>query len=804
VKKLYSSFCLVFIFSTGYSQQDAVYDHYMFNQLVLNPAYAGSDGAMSLRLLHRSQWLGFEGAPTTQTLSIHAPYGIRKSSPEKMGLGLNVVNDKLGPNQNTGIYGSYAYRLPLATGKISMGLRIGLLRYGLDWTKIEYQSGAQLNQGNSNSIFMPDFDFGLRYFTENLFLGAAISHLTQPKLNFGITKNGYLYRHYMATAGYTFHLNQSVALMPSLLFRYVENSPLYLNINANLLLYDKFWLGVGYRLYGMIIMAGYNVSDKLKIGYSFDGSLGKVRNFVGSTHEILIGFDFNEKKLPVDTVLPVSTASAPKLHVLNRDRDTLMLAFSNEEGLFVFELLPDDPNYLFLLEGGDNSSLIDMDEVHIFINGEIKKLKRGNDNIFRYEELPFETVKLHLINTVGDTLNTATLNDEGYFVFEKLSAKTNSIFLLESKDAELIDEVQVLYKDEKGQEKVINVTQDTDKYFSYKYSPNEQIKLYLINKNEDTLKTAIMNDGGFFVFTKLPFESNYLFSLGGNDYDMIDDLLILLIDESGNEKVITVSQKETNVFQYDFLPELEGSNLGLMEEKEVPVILEYADREIINAAFENLEFNSGSDVIKLGSHTYLEKLSRLLIKKPDWNLKLSGHTDSIGSEISNLMLSKKRTESIKRFFVNQGVSPNKITVRYHGESQPVASNATPEGRQKNRRVEMLITRRKDEIIQETGIEQKTPGDILMTGPPAMQGISFRIQIFASKNPVFLAPDNFRGIENVEEYVEGGLYKYVVGLANDYDYARDVLLSQLHRKGYKDAFIVAFNGDKRIPVSKAIK
>lgn len=113
-------------------------------------------------------------------------------------------------------------------------------------------------------------------------------------------------------------------------------------------------------------------------------------------------------------------------------------------------------------------------------------------------------------------------------------------------------------------------------------------------------------------------------------------------------------------------------------------------QEILKTAFENLEFETGKDIIKQESIPSLTELAQVLVKKPEWRLQISGHTDNVGNDQANLILSKKRSEAVRNFMISQGISGDRLTALYFGETQPIADNATPEGRQKNRRVEMTI------------------------------------------------------------------------------------------------------------------
>lgn len=128
---------------------------------------------------------------------------------------------------------------------------------------------------------------------------------------------------------------------------------------------------------------------------------------------------------------------------------------------------------------------------------------------------------------------------------------------------------------------------------------------------------------------------------------------------------------------------------GLVELKGCPKIEQEA-QEILNTAFENLEFNSGNAIIKEVSFASLNELAALLVKKADWKLQISGHTDNVGDAQKNLILSKQRAESVKAYLASKGVDAKRLNTLFFGETQPVATNDTSEGRQKNRRVEMTV------------------------------------------------------------------------------------------------------------------
>jgi len=404
-------------------------------------------------------------------------------------------------------------------------------------------------------------------------------------------------------------------------------------------------------------------------------------------------------------------------------------------------------------------------------------------------------VKLYLLDSNGDTLMSAELNDDGFFVFEKLPDAQTYVFRLNTEDIDMIQEVQILHT-LNGIETILTATKTDEGFFIYQKLPIKETTLYLVGINGDTLMKAVRNEEGFFVFQPLPADKNYIFMMDASDKDLTDELLLLLIDAEGNEKIISAQQDGTNMFRYVYIPIAQDAQLELLEEDEVPVVLLEEEKEIVNTAFDNLEFNSGSDVISIGSYTSLEQLSKLLESKPDWRLKLSGHTDDVGSDKVNLILSKKRAESVKKVLVNRGIASGRIIVRYYGKSKPIASNATKEGQQKNRRVEMLILQGED--------YEETDQSAAISTFENETGIWFRVQILASQTPLSENASDFKGVVGVQKYFDKGLNKYTVGKSSSLDSINKTVLPDMKKKGFPEAFVVAFKDGKRIPVNKAVK
>ena len=378
-----------------------------------------------------------------------------------------------------------------------------------------------------------------------------------------------------------------------------------------------------------------------------------------------------------------------KLFAVNQDGDTVGVALRNSEGYFIFEYLPNDQNLIFV----QSDNIVDVAMVMmIFINDKSIQLRKGEDKFFRFEELPPEIVILYLIGEDGDTLSSGGLNLDGFFVFEKLPVDQSYIFFLNARDLDLIDEVQILSLDEQGNKTILTLAKGEDKFFRFQQLDLEETRLYLINDKGDTLMSTTRNLDGFFVFEKLPVDQNFLFLLDGVEIELIEDILILTKDAKGVEQVITASKKNGNLFRYESLPSSTILIPGLLEPDEVAFILNTNDQRVLRTTYESLKFNTGEAIIALESYAYLEALGKMLIINKDWRIILSGFTDNVGGDNYNLLLSKQRAETVKRALVKRGVPIKRIRVKFFGETHPLESNDTEQGRQKNRRVEMRIVK----------------------------------------------------------------------------------------------------------------
>lgn len=285
--------CMTLLLCGGselYAQQDPLYSQYMFNMLAVNPAYAGSADVFTAMALSRHQWVGFEGAPATQTVLAHSP--LRSQT---IALGLSAINDQIGPARQTAAYGDLAYRI--RTGpqtRLAFGLKGGVNMYRADLASL---STVEVDPANVNiaSQLLPNFGFGLFLHSPRWYLGASAPKLLENDLdavNGSMTVQSAEVRHYFLVGGYVTDLSRDLKFKPSFMFRTVEGAPLSLDVNANFLLRERIWFGVLYRVGNAFgVMGQYRVNDQLRIGYAFDLTTTRIGAYNAGTHEVMLSYD---------------------------------------------------------------------------------------------------------------------------------------------------------------------------------------------------------------------------------------------------------------------------------------------------------------------------------------------------------------------------------------------------------------------------------------------------------------------------------------------------------------------------------
>ncbi len=297
--KRMKKYCILIIclFSLGHlwAQQDAQYSLYQFNQMSINPAYAGARDAIAVIMDVRKQWAGFgDGAPTTLGFTVHSPI-----LNNKVGVGLNVISDKIGARSVTGAYGNFAYIAKLNNRiKLSFGLRAGYLNYQFNYSKVNYQyaeSGTvDLSNANKGAL---DMDAGVFLKSNTFFAGISATHLTQANIytipvgQLANSSSYVLASHLFIVVGKAFAVNENVVFNPTVMIKSVR-SQTTADLNFNVLLKKRIWLGTFLRGgYGIGALIQVYATDKFRIGYSYDTGLG-IKKQLGSSHEFMLGFDF--------------------------------------------------------------------------------------------------------------------------------------------------------------------------------------------------------------------------------------------------------------------------------------------------------------------------------------------------------------------------------------------------------------------------------------------------------------------------------------------------------------------------------
>jgi type IX secretion system PorP/SprF family membrane protein len=294
LKKIIIALLLGFAGLNMNAQQEAMFTHYMYNTLAVNPAYAGSRDAITATVLHRSQWVSFKGAPTTQTLTVHGPL---KS--KKIGLGLSVVNDKIGPIRNTAAYADFAYILKLTEkSNLAFGLKGGInyMQANLSALVLDNQSDAAF-ENNISSKILPNFGFGMYYSTEKFYAGISAPKLLEnnfiTKETSFSTKITQEIRHYYVIAGAVFKLSENIDLKPTTFVKVTTGAPIEADLTTTFIFKKKLNAGVMFRTGDAVgVLVGYSIADQFHIGYSFDWSYGlKSFKYNNGSHEIMLSYD---------------------------------------------------------------------------------------------------------------------------------------------------------------------------------------------------------------------------------------------------------------------------------------------------------------------------------------------------------------------------------------------------------------------------------------------------------------------------------------------------------------------------------
>jgi type IX secretion system PorP/SprF family membrane protein len=296
-KILIRLFFVILATSTGlYAQQDAQYTQYMYNTVSVNPGYAGSRGHLSIAALYRSQWVGLDGAPTTQTLNIHSPIGYRG-----VGLGMSITNDKIGPTSETNFDIDFSYTIYTSTeGRLSFGLKAGGNLLDVKFSELNQFSPDPTLAVDIENRFSPNFGAGIYYHTNKFYAGLSVprflqtSHFDESALSEAKEEMNFYF-----ITGYVWDINRFLKFKPTLLSKVVRGAPLQVDVSANFMLNDRFIVGAAYRWDAAVsAMFGFNISEGFLVGLAYDREITELGSatFNNGSFEVILRYDFIKTK----------------------------------------------------------------------------------------------------------------------------------------------------------------------------------------------------------------------------------------------------------------------------------------------------------------------------------------------------------------------------------------------------------------------------------------------------------------------------------------------------------------------------
>lgn len=279
------------------AQQEAQYTQYMYNTANINPAYAGSRGCLSVLAMHRTQWVGLDGAPVTNTVTIHSPLGVN----QRLGMGVSFVNDRLGPSNENTLSVDMSYTIPTSDKfKLAFGVKGTANFFNVDFNKLKTfdpNDPLQLNKQNIDNRFYPNVGAGAFWYSNKTYIGLSIPFMLEQKYydnDVQYVAGERMHLHFIA--GHVFRLSDEVQFKPAALLKVVNGAPLQADLSANFWFNEKFSLGVAYRWDAALSgLAGFQINDSWMIGYAYDRDTNRLGNFNSGSHEIFLRYELFRK-----------------------------------------------------------------------------------------------------------------------------------------------------------------------------------------------------------------------------------------------------------------------------------------------------------------------------------------------------------------------------------------------------------------------------------------------------------------------------------------------------------------------------
>ena len=279
------------------AQQDPQYTQYMYNTISVNPAYAGSRGHTTITALGRTQWVGLEGAPDTQTLSVDTPLGYENG----LGLGINLVNDKIGPSHETYLDANIAYAIETGEeGNLSFGLKLGGRLLNIDWSQGRSAANDSAFEQDIVNKFLPTVGAGIYYHEPDWYVGLSVPNFLRQEHYDAINPIGETAierMHFFLIAGYVFDLSQDIKFKPAALAKVVSGAPLSIDVSANFLFFEKLRAGIAWRWDdSLALLLGFQASPSFHVGYAYDLTTSNYNVANTGTHEILLRYEILKQK----------------------------------------------------------------------------------------------------------------------------------------------------------------------------------------------------------------------------------------------------------------------------------------------------------------------------------------------------------------------------------------------------------------------------------------------------------------------------------------------------------------------------
>jgi type IX secretion system PorP/SprF family membrane protein len=293
MKRIFNKYTLLlilaFIANKGFTQIDPEFTHYMFNLQQHNPSYVGTVHGASITGILRSQWVGMEGAPESQILSYSMPI-----VDKKMGLGLNFVNDKIGPSSYKSFELLYSYNIQMSeNGNLALGFNAGGSFLDIDFNKGNFENSNDNARNNISNEFYLKAGAGFMYYTPKWFIGLSVPNFFKRDFYDEEIRNVVADKiQYNLLAGYNIDLHENLLFRPTMLANIVNGNPITAHVNANFLYQEKLSFGLGYRYKeALSAMAGFEVFPNLKVGYAYDFGINDFNEYHNGSHEILLKFN---------------------------------------------------------------------------------------------------------------------------------------------------------------------------------------------------------------------------------------------------------------------------------------------------------------------------------------------------------------------------------------------------------------------------------------------------------------------------------------------------------------------------------